>query len=280
MACNPQHIILLHHFRRFLEKAHEAGIDAAPLKGAHLVSGVYPADVDRGMMADVDFLVRPEHFAGARRILEELGFYREAKPPSHPTHEESLYLDITADRRIMFEVHEYLFHPARFPIDHEAIWRRSTASDFDGAPCRRLAPEDNYAHIAFHATVHRLMSLKRALADLEFMLRRGNVDPELVVERAREWRVTRAVWLLTRLLDADCPDLELAAMIGELAPPPPVGAALDFLVPRGGDRTRLSRLHHRAQAALLWPLVFDSPLQLARLVVNHPCVRYHLRKAT
>ena len=272
---NPQHVVLFHYFRRFLVEADKVGIDVAPLKGAHLLTSVYPGDVDRGVMSDVDFLVRPAQFAKAGALLEEMGFYRRHEEDAgHAAHEVSYYFDVAPGRHFMFEAHQHLFEPMRFPVDHEAIWRRSAASELDGAPCRRLAPEDHYVHIAFHAVLHRLMSLERTLRDLELLVRHGDADLDLVVERAREWRTTRAVWLVTKLVDASAPELGLARIALALAPPRAARAALELIVPQGRAETRLSHLHHRWQAALLWPIVFDSPLQVARLVATHPYARY------
>jgi hypothetical protein len=272
---NPQHIVLFHHFRRFLVEAEKAKIDVAPLKGAHLVTSVYPSDVDRGVMSDVDFLVRPVHFAKAGALLEEMGFYRKHEEDAgHAMHEVSYYFDVGPERRFMFEAHQYLCEPVRFPLDHEGIWRRSAASDFDGVPCRRLAPEDHYAHIVLHGVLERLTHIGKVLQDLEMLVRHGNVDLNLVVERAREWRLTRAVWLLTRLVDASAPELGLAMVVRALAPPKAVRAALDFAVSKGRTETRFSHLHYSLQAAFIWSLILDSPLQVARLATTHPYARY------
>ena len=279
-AINPQHVVLFHHFRRFLVEAGKAGLDVAPLKGAHLVTSVYPADVDRGVMADVDFLVRPEHYAKACAILEEMGFYRSPEETAQqPVHEASYYLDVGNGHHVMFEPHRYFFEPQRFPLDHEAVWRRSAASDFDGAPCRRLSPEDHYVQIVFHETVHCLISLERTVRDLELLVRHGDVDRDLIIYRAREWRLTRAVWLLTKRVDASAPELGLSRIVRELAPPRSVQAALDFAVPIICKEARFSYFRHRLKAAVLWPLIFDSPLQVARLAMTHPYVRFCLTPA-
>jgi len=54
-----------------------------------------------------------------------------------------------------------------------------------------------------------------------------------------------------------------------LAPPLPVRGALMALPSSGGD-TRIAFLHHRLQAAVVWPLVFDRPSDLLRMVRHHP----------
>jgi hypothetical protein len=77
---NPQHIILFHHFRRLLEAAANEGIDVVPLKGAHLLTSVYPDDEDRGVMSDVDFLVRKQDWTRTLELMIELGFERRDHP--------------------------------------------------------------------------------------------------------------------------------------------------------------------------------------------------------
>ncbi len=279
---NPQHIILFHHFRRLLEAAAVEGIDVAPLKGAHLLTGVYPDDEDRGVMSDVDFLVRKQDWARTLELMNELGFERRDHfaDESH-THEAGFYLQVDDTRKILFEPHRYLFEPDRFTIDHDALWERSFESTFDGTACRRLALEDHFCHIAFHATIHRLMSLERTVRDLDLLLRSEIV--EKIIERAREWKVTRSVWLFFSLISevrkgvkthhlshGDEPNLGVAAV--SIAPPRPVRAAIRLMVPDSRG-TRLARLHHRIAAAVLWPVLFDNPLLVARFVANHPVTR-------
>ena len=322
---NPQHIILFHHFRRLLEAAAVEGIDVAPLKGAHLLTGVYPDDEDRGVMSDVDFLVRKQDWARTLELMNELGFERRDHfaDESH-THEAGFYLQVDDTRKILFEPHRYLFEPDRFTIDHDALWERSFESTFDGTACRRLALEDHFCHIAFHATIHRLMSLERTVRDLDLLLRSikaglqhpplplagegrdgvlkaglnqlplpspqwggagGGVNdfPAKIIERAREWKVTRSVWLFFSLISevrkgvkthhlshGDEPNLSVAAV--SIAPPRPVRAAIRLAVPDSRG-TRLARLHHRIAAAVLWPVLFDNPLLVARFVANHPVTR-------
>ncbi|MCP4600035.1 MAG: nucleotidyltransferase family protein [Proteobacteria bacterium] len=279
MHFNPQYVVLFHHFRRFLTAAADVGIDVAPLKGAHLLTSIYPNDEDRGMLADVDFLVRPEHFEKAGELLEELGFYHgEEHFPEVSQHEAAYYFDIDDDRSIMFEVHCFLFDPIRFPIDHNGLWARSERSDFEGIPCRRLAPEDHFVHIAFHAGLHRLMILERTLRDIELLVRNGRLDLDAVVTRAREWKTTRVVWLILKLVDKACPDLGLGSFARRLAPALPIRTALGLLVPDGSTSTRLSGMHHRLQAGLLWMWIFDSPVQVARFVVTHPFARQVVAK--
>jgi hypothetical protein len=273
---NPQHVILLHHLRRILEAAAERGIDIAPIKGAHLLTSVYGRDEDRGPMADVDFLIRPRDWDRAREMMVELGFAPRPMGrwlPDEPTsHEAGFNLDLADGRKILVEVHRYLFDPSRLPIDHDALWSRSVASTLDDAPCRRLAPEDHFVHLVLHATVHRLMQLERTVTDLELLLRRGGIDLQIVVARAHEWHARRATWLFLSLLAGRAPEFGCLEAGTQLAPSAPVRKVLRWVVPDASGH-RFGHLHHRLQAAILWPLLFDSPLDVFRLVGGHPTLQ-------
>jgi hypothetical protein len=275
---NPQHIVLLHRLRRILEAAAECGIDIAPIKGAHLLTSVYGRDEDRGPMADVDFLVRPGDWDRARQMMVELGFAARAMgrwlPEEPSSHEAGFNLELADGRKILIEVHRYLFDPSRLPIDHDALWSRSVASTLDDAPCRRLAAEDHFVHLVLHATVHRLMQLERTVTDLELLLlRRGGIDLEIVVARAHEWRARHATWLFLSLLAERAQESGCSAAGKKLAPSAPVRKLLRWVVPDASGH-RFGHLHHRLQAAIMWPLLFDSPLDVLRLVGGHPTVQW------
>lgn len=279
MTPNPQYVILFHHFRRLLEVFAKEGIDAAPLKGAHLLTSVYPEGEERGTLSDVDFLVREGDWKRALEAMEREGFTRR----EHFANEERLqevgfHLDLAPGRHVLFEIHRHLFSAHRISIDHDAIWARSTPSTFDGAPCRRLAAEDHFCHIALHALIHRLDPPVTSLRDLELLLAS---EPDLApraAERARQWRITRIAWLYLRLLEERTADPSLGRIAAGIAPPRPVRALARAIVP-DGDGTRLSFLNHRVQAALLWPVLFDSPLMTARFAANHPLVQKILGRA-
>jgi hypothetical protein len=268
VKANVQHVVLFHHFRGFLEAAAKEGIDAAPLKGAHVVTSVYPEGEDRGVMADVDFLVRERDWERTLALLPRLGFAPRAGWPGYPDepemHEAGFTLDLGGGRKILFEAHRFLVEPRRFFIDHEALWARSFPSDFEGVACRRLAPEDHVLFIAFHEAMHRLQNLGRAVRDLELLARAG-ADLDVVAARACSWRMRRIAWLFLSLLGEH-------GRAKSLAPPLPVRAAIRMLVP-DARATRLGLLPDRLQAAALYPLLFDDVRMLGRYVAAHPALR-------
>ena len=277
IPANAQHIILLHHLRRLLRAAANQGIEVAPIKGAHLLTSVYDREKDRGPMADVDVLVRAADWDRARQMMIDLGFVPRPVGrwlwPELTSHEAGFNLHLADGRNILVEVHRYLFDPARLPIDHDALWGRSAPSTLDDVPCRRLAAEDHFVHLVLHAAVHCLMQLDRTVNDLELLLRRGGVDLPTVVARAQEWRARLATWLFLSLLADRAPDLGCIEAGKALATSGTMRKLLRWVVP---DVTghRFRHLHHRVQAAILWPLLFDGPQDVLRLVAAHPTLQW------
>jgi hypothetical protein len=270
MRRSLQSIVLFHRFRELLEAAADAGVDVAPVKGAHLLTSVYPADEDRGPLSDVDFLVRDAQWGRALELAARLGWRRRPSAADEAgAHEVGFHAGRAGEPHVLLEMHRSLFDPLRLAIDHAAIWARSTPGSFDGAPCRRLAPEDHVVHVALHELLHGLESLERTLRDAELLLAAMPIGRDAVADRAREWRATRAVWLVTALLAARRPELGLEPLRDALAPNPITRRAAR----RAVDLARALALparRHRLAAALLWPLLIDDPTRLLRLVGNHP----------
>ncbi len=261
MFVNPQHVVLFHNFRLFLEKASKQGVDVAPLKGAHLITSVYPAAEDRGPMADVDFLVRPNDWQKTCEILAEMGFVRKKlsgrKISDRTYHEAHFYLAISNRERILFEPHRALVQEARHSIDYDALWSRAVPSTFDGAPCLRLAAEDHVLHTAVHLVTHFFCLPKTWMRDMELLLTAGGADLNIVVERAAKWKVRRALWTALSLLAESGVRIDLTAALRRTAPPPWIRSCLRFLVPDASG-FRFPRLHLRAKEAIFWPLFLDG----------------------
>jgi hypothetical protein len=264
MKPDPHQVLLFHNLRRVFEAAAEQGIDAAPLKGAHLVTSVYPDDEDRGPLADVDFLVRERDWDRVCELMGELGFARRLNPKRATTierfHEAGFYLEVGADQPLLFEPHRQLVQPARHPIDHDAIWQRSEEGTFEGAPCRRLSADDHVLHAVVHLMSHRFRDPRRQLRDIELLVRRGGASLDEVVDRAREWECANAAWLALELLHETAPDLGADRYAARLAPPLPVRRALRLLVPDASG-FRLPEIDLRLDQAVLWPWLIDGPRQ-------------------
>jgi hypothetical protein len=276
MSINPQHVVLFHTFRVFLEKAAKRGIEATPLKGAHLLTSVYPTEEDRGNMADVDFLVRPQHWEITHEVLREMGFVQKLLPHRKASekefHEAHFHLSISDKEQILFEPHRYLVQPARLKIDYDALWERSKASTFDGAPCRRLAADDHVLHVIVHLVTHFFCLPKTWMRDVELLFTVGGANIDTVVDRAVEWRISRALWTALTLLRESSVSLDFAAAYSRIAPPVPIQACLGFLIPNALG-FRFPNLCLRAKEALLWPVIFDSAFDFGKFAAHYAAVR-------
>ena len=273
---NPQHVIMFHHFREILARAHERGIDAAPLKGAHLITRVYPSDEDRGFLADVDFLVRPSDWEATLQLLADMGYMRrtiDKRPVSdREFHEAGYSLRVASGQYITFEPHRYLVQRERLPLDYNTLWRRSVPSDFDGVPCRRLTDDDHFLHAVVHLTSHLFVIPQRHLRDMTLLLTRGDADLSRILPETRRWHIVRAAWLALVLLRDVAPEQVSEAQIQTLAPPSAVQRYLRWLVPdRGGFR--FPKMGLRAREALLWPALFDTPGMFAAFAGSYAKLR-------
>jgi len=258
---NPQHIILFHHFRRVLQAAKKEGISVAPLKGAHLVTSVYPLDEDRGLFADVDFLVKEDDYEKSWALLLELGFTQRINKnrleSAKYSEDTGFYLEIAFEKRILFEVHRYLERKDRHPVNYEDLWLRAYESTFDGVSCMRLSSEDHFLHCAMHLMTDRFTSPKRGLRDLELLLMNGNVNLDIVADRAVSWQCSRAVWLALTLLAQKSPGVKVDKYIKKLSPPVYIKRALRFLVPDVAG-FRFANIGLRNEQAILWPFLMDG----------------------
>ena len=270
----PSNIILFHYFGQILKEAEQRDIDIIPLKGAHLLTTVYQNE-QRGPMADVDFLVKQQDWLRTIQMLEELNFERRQLPYDEiDTQEMGFHMNIGSNKKMLFEVHQFLFDPSRFFIDHKKLWERAQKSEFDNIPCYRMANEDIFCHIAFHASIHRLMILKRTTRDLELLLLNSDLALDKVVERAKEWHCTRAVWLFLDILAGKISgnnsiNTKIEQAMSQLKPPLHIREALRFIVsPK--EQTKIISLNHRVQASIVWPLIFDSKQLLAKMLLHHP----------
>lgn len=277
MKQNPQVLILLHYFREFLVEAAAEGLTVAPLKGAHLLTSVYPPGEDRGPMSDVDFLVPEAEFEATASLLGRMGYARRALVTRRATdrifYEAGFARPLSHGGQVFFEAHRQLVQPGRHPIDHGALWKRSRPGTLDGAPCRRLCVEDHALHAAIHLMTDCFASPARGLRDLQLLLGPGGADPEVLLGRARAWRCTRALWLALWLLEQRAPGTVPGTLRGPLSPPREVRLALTLLVP-DAQGLRLDPGTKRRRQALLWPLLFDDGRAFLRYAAGYLHLRW------
>jgi hypothetical protein len=270
---NPAYVIYFDQFRRLLEAADDIGLDIAPLKGAHLLTAVYPPDEAHRGLGDIDFLVRPNDWDRTIDLLRRLGWQEPPQPRAKQRyHQRDFEREVAGLGTLHFELHRYVLEQYRFHIDHDALWARARRSSFDGAPCLRLAAEDHLVHVALHAATHGLTNLTKALRDFELLLHSDELEPDRLEDRAREWEATRVVWLFLVLLADSGRGPEIISLRRQLRPPWLVRRQLRRLVP-DCEAQVLDGYHAPWRGPVLWPWLFDHPWHTAGYYVNRLRVR-------
>ena len=272
----PQYIVLFHYFRKLLLEANRRHIDIIPLKGAHLLTSVYPPDENRGLLADVDFLVRESDWANTIQLMIDSGFIRRSVPAravsQHRFYEIGFYIRHGNGHAFLFEPHRQLVQTARHPIDYDAIWARSKDSSFDGAPCKRMTDDDHFLHQVIHLFTHRFTGLPRTFRDLELLMQNGEVDMSTVVSRAGEWKCRTALWLTLTLFNSYTKKTEFAPVlnpcINQIAPPAPVRLALTTLV-SSKKGFLFAGTGLRKEEVILWPFLMDDLEQGSRFLFDY-----------
>jgi hypothetical protein len=142
--------------RRLLHAFAESGIDAVPLKGPYLAQRMY-GDVALRGCCDLDVLVADADLARAEAMLEEMGFDAGEADDYH----RAWYLRGTV--RTTVELHFDVENRLAFNFDVASALARTEAGDFQGAACRRLAPEDELLFLCLHGVRHRYDRLSLVL---------------------------------------------------------------------------------------------------------------------
>jgi len=225
LASSARNILLFHELEIIVRAFQAAGITVVPLKGAWLAESVY-ATIAQRTMVDVDLWVQRKELDAARQVMESLGYSSRSKADRPQELQDALTGEtqlFKADAT-MVELHWNLFpgewvrHTAR--IDEQAVWGRTLP--YKGEDVRQLSPEDTILHLCVHLAVNHQMSLTglRTLLDLDRLRRRWNIDWSTVAQRAREWRVSNATWLVLQMLEEGFGDPERRLPLRDLSPSP------------------------------------------------------------
>jgi hypothetical protein len=223
LASAARNMRLLHERDRVLNALKAAKVRVVPIKGASLAEDLY-GDAALRPMGDVDLWVRRPDVGAACAAMQPLGYSAVGKADRPPALQDALMgeTQMFGPGGTLVELHwsifsgEWLRHTAR--VDQEAIWARTTP--VDGEIVRRLAPEDAVVHLCVHLAVNHQMSGigLRTLVDLDRARRKWAVDWAVVAERARDWRVSCAVWLVLHALAELFGDPDGQLPLRELAP--------------------------------------------------------------
>ncbi len=226
------------------------------LKGAAVAFSGYH-DPSFRSMNDLDIWVRDEDMPRAVPALRALGLHQEPSPKSRPdalqrrSCGELIFRNARSEHGLV-ELHYGAFQGwwiqrAARP-DTEAVWQRKTPMGLGRYACR-LAAEDAILQTAFHIVVNQFgQAPLRGMMDLAVLARAYAVDWDAVAERARQWRLATATWLV----------LDHANRLIGL---PGCGAAL--------LRLRPGRARRAALRALMTPLTLLSGRDLTRSSTRH-----------
>ncbi len=191
-----------------LRSLQAAGIWPVAVKGAALCWTVYPDPACRPM-GDLDLWIRSEELPGAQKMLRDLGYRQVSNPDRPPELMEhfggEIHMTGAGDGSGLVELHlsiylgEWLRRTAS--IDEAAVRERVVRLWWNETPLDVLLPEDALIHLVTHLAINHQLSFftMRGLVDIALLARYYPVDWNIIVQRARTWRVATAVWLVLSL---------------------------------------------------------------------------------
>jgi hypothetical protein len=214
---------LFHEYNKILYALVDVHIPVIPLKGVYLAEAVYNNIVLRPM-TDIDLWVPRGYLDKARAVMQSMGYIYYSKLDRPLALEDAL----TGETQFfkanapLVELHWNFFSGEWIRnttlIDEEVVIHRTIP--FKGELVRQLSPEDTVIHLCVHLAINHQMTDTglRTLLDLEFIHRKWNIDWEIVVQRARAWRVATACWLVLQTLAGIFVDPDCRLPLPDLAP--------------------------------------------------------------
>jgi hypothetical protein len=227
----------------------ERGLRPVALKGMALALSVYPEETQR-TMSDIDLMLPEGEMEAAGQVMVALG-YRQHESVDRPLALQEMAggeIQFYNRQRRLVELHWSPFAgwwvKRTTAIDDKAIWRRIAPLSPSLA---QLDPEDTVIHLAVHLAVnhHFCAAAIRGFIDIAFAAQKRPVDWEIVVERAKKWRVATAVYAALDMADqlVGIPGIDVALrrlrpwaarrwLIGRLVTPAGVLARRDLAAER------------------------------------------------
>ncbi len=213
--------------RLVLTALNRANLTAVAFKGAALAYTVYSDPACR-LMGDLDLWLGSAEMAQAQAALEAVG-YRFVAKVDRPLalmemHSGEIRLHGSGGAADLVELHfgvfagEWLRRVAC--VDEAAIRARCQPIELAACPAWTLALEDHLVQVAIHNAINHQLSLSavRSLVDIALLARHAPLDWPVIVQRAREWRVATATWLILSLAVELCGLTEAAEAARQLAP--------------------------------------------------------------
>jgi hypothetical protein len=188
-----------------------AGVVPILFKGAALAYTVYPDPACRPM-GDLDLWVTAESMPAARAALLSAGYSEHEKDDRPLAIQAQMAGEVQLVGRKagqgLIELHwgafagEWLRRTA--DVDHREIFCRARATRIAGHEAWIMAPEDAAIQLAVHLAVNHQMAYPgvRGLLDVALLSRIEQLDWPRLVERAEQWRVATATWLVLSLTES------------------------------------------------------------------------------
>lgn len=200
----------------------DAGIEYLVLKGASLAHALYP-DPSLRPFADLDVLIRGSHWDQACALLPSLGFPRR-HPESRPGFVDAFgkaAVHVDGDGPEL-DVHRRLVvGPHGLSVDPEELFESPAWFRVGGRWVRRLDDGLLFVHACMHAALGHKTPRLLPLRDVLQVAEMGEIDWDLVAERAHRWKlravIGHAVRTAADVLEVRPPE-EAARLAASLAP--------------------------------------------------------------
>ncbi len=165
------------------------GVWAVLLKGAAMDSAIYPREAFR-LGCDVDMLVRAEDFERVDEVLAGLAENIEKIPGKPATTAFAIEKTFVVSHpvQVQLDVHREVTVPFVFPIDYGELHARCITHPAHKGQFKRLSDEDNLLQFAMHSFYDMQMFSKQTI-DAYMLVERGEIDWDMLVLRARSYRV-------------------------------------------------------------------------------------------
>jgi len=257
--CLASNLVRAHVLGSFVERCRRAGIPVAWLKGMALLQGI--VDPGERSMLDVDLLVPATRWEEACSLAADARGARQVTMPGRGyTIMHDYVRAFSLPSGVTLEVHRSVCESSLFAIDHDELFARATPA-ISGVTV--LDEGDLFLTLAAHAAKHTFELPLRSFLDGIVLLQRGLLNLGQVQERAKRWRMDRALHLWSQALRT------LAPSGGEIATGSPWSLA-GLLWSRTNDMSAWQRF-----LRLAW--ITDRPADWARHVFTR--VGFRLRDA-
>lgn len=211
-------LVLSDELGNILAALDAADIPAIPYKGVALGEQLY-GDPTLRVSGDIDVIVPRERVMAARDRLTARGYVplHTLTPRQEKTYLAGIhhYNLIHREKAVSVEIHWDIVGPQyAMPVGWPGLWRRTGRVDLylgaeEARAARVFASEDLLLLLLIHGSKHRWEALKW-LVDVGLLIHRNpNLDWNVLMDRASQWRAERmallGLYLAHELLDAPLP---------------------------------------------------------------------------